>query len=83
MEINLFSIENVTNSLVQDDNSNPWKVYEISDHYFGCLIVCLCIIVHYFTLVGGAGSPRREIFTEKFMEENFGQEHELAFGEKI
>ena len=82
MEINHIIIENATAYEFVDEISR-WKVYEISDHYLGCLIVCLCIIVHYFTLVGGAGAPRSGIFTEQFMEENFGEEHQLAFGEKI
>ena len=55
----------------------------INDNYLGVLIVCLCIILHYYILVVQASGPRKDIFTEEFMEQNFGYEHRTVFNEKI
>ena len=42
-------------------------------------MVCLFICVEYLITVGMAGSSRGKIFTEEWMTEKFGKEHEAAF----
>ena len=42
-------------------------------------MVCLFICVEYMIAVGIAGNPRGKLFTQEWMEEKFGKEHEAAF----
>ena len=51
----------------------------ISDEYRWTLLVVLIIIFQYFVSLIIGGSPRRSIFTQEWMDKNFGKEHEAAF----
>ena len=64
--------------------TTSWVVFEISNDYKWTLFVTMLMIVHYFTCVIGAGSPRKDLFPEDWMEEHFGKEHSEALnGAKI
>ena len=62
----------------REDTENKWNFFVISDDYRWTLLVVLVMIVHYYTLVGQAGASRK-VFTQEFMEQNFGEEHKQAF----
>ena len=45
-------------SYKSDVESNEWRAFEISEDYRWTLLVTLLMIVHYYVLVGMAGSAR-------------------------
>ena len=70
-------------SYKSDVESNEWRAFEISEDYRWTLLVTLLMIVHYYVLVGMAGSARKKWFNEHFMQEYFGAEHLAATGHEI
>ena len=43
----------------------------------------MIMTVHYFSCLITGGSPRSKLFTQEFMDEKFGAEHESLTGTKI
>ena len=56
-----------------------YKAFEIHDDFRWTLATVLAILFVYFASLMTGGSPRRSIFTQEWMDENFGKEHEAAF----
>ena len=70
-------------SYKSDIETNNWRVFTINDDYRWVLLVTMLLIVHYFYCVVVAAKPRGTLFTQEWMEEKFGKEHEQALGTKI
>ena len=63
---------------------SEWVTFMIDDNYKWVLFVTMVMCVHYFTCVMQGGAPRGKLFTQDWMEEKFGKEHEAALnGQKI
>ena len=60
------------------DVEGAWVNFTIGDDYKWVLLVTMILIVHYFACVMQGGSPRGKLFTQEWMTENFGKEHEEA-----
>ena len=64
--------------------NEEWAMFVIDDNYRWTLLVAMLLVVHYFSCVMQGGKPRGKLFTQDWMEEKFGKEHEEAFnGSKI
>ena len=58
-----------------DVQENEWRKFSIDDNFRWVLLVIIIQLFHYFYCVLKAGSPRRHIFTQEFMDDNFKTEH--------
>ena len=63
--------------------TEEWVAFKVDQQYGLVLAAMFAIVVVYIFAVAGAGSKRGALFTQEWMEENFGKEHEEATGEKI
>ena len=50
-------------------------MFAIRDDYRWLLLAIMIMLIQYFIVLGGAGALRGKFFDQKFMDDNFGEEH--------
>ena len=68
---------------IRADSELDWHQFSVARDYKWVMFVAMLIVLHYFVCLVTAGKPRGKLFSQDWMDDNFGKTHEQEVGDKI